>query len=84
VAAGSDPLRHIYVVAGNYREFVHWCQDNHLSRHDPRVRYIQDFTRLMGLRIEESKGDRVVLYGTYESRMDWPEMVEELLARWRS
>ena len=76
-------IRRIYVVAGNYREFMIWCQDNHLSRNDPKVRYVQDFSRLRGLYIEESKGDRVVLYGTYEGRMDWPEMVDELRTRWR-
>jgi hypothetical protein len=80
----SPLLRRIYVVAGNYREFMIWCSDNHLSRNDPRLHYIQDFTHLMGRYIEESMGDRVVLYGTYEGRMDWPEMVEELRARWKS
>lgn len=76
-------LRYIYVIAGNYREFMHWCMDNHLSPHDRRVKYIQDFTRLMGVHIEESKGDKVVLYGTYEGRMDWSVMAEELSIRWR-
>lgn len=76
-------LRRIYVIAGNYREYIHWCQDNKLGQHDPRVFYVQDFTRLMGAIIEESKGDKVVLYGTFESRMDWPVMAEELALRWR-
>jgi hypothetical protein len=76
-------LRRIYVIAGNYREFVHWCQDNHLKRHDPVVRYVSDFSKLRGFHIEESKGDKVVLYGTFESRMDWPLMAEELKVVWR-
>jgi len=76
-------LRRIYVIAGNYREFIYWCKDNRLSRNDPMVRYVSDFSKLMGAIIEESKGDKVVLYGTYESRMDWPLMAEELTLRWR-
>lgn len=77
-------LRHIYVIAGNYREFIYWCRDNHLRREDRRVHYVHDFSKLLGVIIEESKGDKVVLYGTYESRMDWPLMAEELTARWRA
>jgi hypothetical protein len=78
----NEQLGRIYVIAGNYREFIIWCSDNHLSRNDPRLVYVQDFTKMMGLRIEEAKGDKVVLYGTYESRMDWPEMVDELRMKW--
>lgn len=77
------PIRRIYVVAGNHREFLFWMRDNGMKRSDPRVRYISDFSLLMGCIIEESKGDRVVLYGTYESRYDWPLIVEELKPRWR-
>lgn len=76
-------LRYIYVIAGNYREFMIWCKENQLGRSDNRVRYVSDFSKLMGAVIEESKGDKVVLYGTFESRMDWPLMAEELAARWR-
>lgn len=76
-------LRHIYVIAGNYREFVHWCKDNHLTPRSPIVTYIQDCTRIRGYHIEESKGDKVVLYGTYEGRMDWPIMAAELAVIWR-
>lgn len=78
------PIRRIYVITGNAREFLHWCYENKMSRNDPKVVYIIDFSRLRGFHIEESKGDRVVLHGTYESRYDWPLMVEELKAVWRN
>lgn len=87
MTAGRDPLaslRYIYVVAGNYREFMFWCKENKVRRNDQRVHFISDFSRLMGVRIEEHKGDRVVLYGTYESRMDWLFIVEELKHCWQS
>jgi hypothetical protein len=91
VAAGSEdsqpapppPVRRIYVIAGNHREFLNWCYDNKVNRSDRRYVYISDFSRLRGFHIEESMGDRVVLYGTYEHRMDWPLMVEELKVVWR-
>lgn len=70
-------------MAGNYREFVNWCRDMRLSPHDPLLYYVRDFSRLMGHQIDESKGDRVVFYGTYAGRMDWAHMVEELRVRWR-
>lgn len=83
-ATPAPPLRRIYVIAGNYREFINWCRENHFKQHDPQVRYIQDCTKLMGVHIEESLGDKVVLYGTFESRMDWPVMIDELKMRWRA
>ncbi|HET7110225.1 MAG TPA: hypothetical protein VFI41_05095 [Gemmatimonadales bacterium] len=77
-------IRRIYVIAGTWGEFMGWCHDNDISRNDPRVRFVSDFSKLYGVPdIEESKGDKVVLYGTYRARYDWPEMAEVLATRWR-
>lgn len=44
----ADEPRRTIVVAGNYQQFVRWCQDRDISRHDPNVRYASDEQYLRG------------------------------------
>jgi hypothetical protein len=47
-AAPPKPPRRSIVVAGNYQQFVRWCQDKNISRHDSNVKYATDEQHLRG------------------------------------
>lgn len=89
----------IYVIAGSADQWDYWVRFIYLPAVHPqkvrgpfgdleidgvRVFWVAHVHRLQGRRIEEAKGDRVVLYGTYEKRKDWPEIAHELAIRWES
>ena len=85
MAQGPDrPSGLIFVIAGSYPQFEYWCRFIAcVSPRSPAIRHVRDAHRLMGMDIRESRGDRVVLYGTYYERPDWPEIQERLVMAWR-
>lgn len=62
----QEPERRTIVVAGNYQQFVRWCQDRDISRHDPYVRYASDEQHLRG------NGGHIDIHiiGTFAERRD--------------
>ena len=58
------------VIAGNYRQFCHWCSVNEVYRRDPNVVYASSSERLLGI----SGAVEVVRIGTWYERSDLREI----------
>ncbi len=65
----------LFVVAGTWAEFNHWCHDRQLSPRDRAVAYVRDWTTLMG----QPQGLRYVVVGTGRSRRDY-RLIRDVLA----
>jgi hypothetical protein len=63
------PIKKIYVIAGNPREFAQWCHEKLVSPHSPLVCYVEGVQSLKGLR-----DPTLVTYGTYYNRKDYGDL----------
>jgi hypothetical protein len=71
----EEPRRTI-VVAGNYQQFVRWCQDKDIRRNDPYVKYASDEQHLRG------NGGHIDIHviGTFAERRDAHRMRDMIQA----
>jgi hypothetical protein len=65
--------RRLVVLAGNYREFIHWCYENERNPRDRNLIYASEMYRLRGL-----GPVRYITYGTWYMRRDAYEMADYL------
>lgn len=63
------------VVAGNYHQYVNWCEENKVKPIGIEARYISSWEDMRGFRDAE-----IIYYGTYYERKDIHRIKEE--ARW--
>jgi hypothetical protein len=63
--AGKADSEITVVLAGNYREFLRWCQENEVNPRDRSVVYASDVSRVRGLGLI-----RVETYGAWHRRQD--------------
>jgi hypothetical protein len=63
----------VLVVAGDYRQFVHWCRQNDINPRGREARYVADWNSIRGRR-----GNPYVTVGTYYARRDLAEIREAL------
>jgi hypothetical protein len=68
--APPKPRRRTLVVAGNYQQFVRWCQDKDISKNDPNVRYVLDEQHLRGYNGHLD----IHIIGTFSERRDTRNM----------
>lgn len=66
----------IYVLGKDYEQFLRWCRENNTDRRS--VVWIRDVFTLRGRKIGHK--DRLIKYGPYWERSDWPEL-EDLLSK---
>lgn len=62
----------IFVVAGNYRQFCFWCDENKISKNSPLVSYIDESYGIY--KMQGISNPNVVYYGTYYKRNDIEEI----------
>lgn len=68
------------IIAGSYREFVFWCDQNGMSPKDHRnIMYVSEPEQLCGLQF---KREQVIRTGTYFMRDDINEIEHELITRY--
>lgn len=56
----------LFVIAGTWAEFNHWCAERRISPRDRSVEYVRDWTSLMG----RERGLRYIVVGTGWGRRD--------------
>jgi hypothetical protein len=73
-------MKKIFVIAGNYNQFVDWCRDIAVSPHSPLVKYIAEGEGQIAL--SGTRNPEVISIGTYRQRKDFQEL--EILVRSRT
>lgn len=67
----------LFVVAGTWDEFNHWCRERNISPRDRSVAYVRDWTVLQG----QPRGMRYVVVGTGWDRRDRSMVFGALMGR---
>ncbi len=67
-----EPYTRVYVVAGNYEQFVEFCYERKTFPQNPRMVYVYHQDTLRGVRF--TPGDEIVFVGTYYERPHWPDI----------
>jgi len=70
-------IKHV-VVAGNYRQFVHWRDENKYRPNSNEIVYADRLEKIMGLSLN---GVEVHKYGTYYERDTVVRIIEEIESR---
>jgi hypothetical protein len=71
MATALPKVKRTAVIAGNFREFVSWCQEHAIRPSDRTVIYVRDVHSLRGRLLTELTVER---YGTWYDRGDLAEL----------
>jgi hypothetical protein len=69
-------MNRIYVLAGNYQEFLNYCREREISPNSPLIKYISDEHTLRGI-----QNPQVEYYGTYVYRRDFHDIKQMIYMR---
>lgn len=67
----------IFLLAGNYKEAMHWCAENEIQPRSRELHIITNPDKLCGYRFKEDV-DEFVVYGTWSYRKDLNEIWDRM------
>ena len=65
-----------FILAGNHREYLHWCKENKCPPFGQDYFYLDDISSIRG-----HHGIEIERYGTFYKRPDIEELEFEIMAR---